>query len=503
MGRSIAISPLKMAFAFAVSYSLSVSFSSSKSPSSSSPSHSLASDLLAILGAPRDAARVDSREAKEIRSCLRFLVPVTPLAACSSGRIELGSGRRLSGSLRDYVGADPAEADRMVWWPPAPVMELARLAVDSGGDPAQIHRALDPTVLPVPDVEHVKEDKCELTRTPYGRRFINKELNSYFAFLFELIAARAPLVGFNVSLSRYDLFHGHMFLATDSGRLGILFHAKEYPAYEKKDFPYNLGYCQRGSNVAYDNSINLRNILWLAPLPSKVTKAWEAPGVLVILDAHPDGIIYKNLVPGYVDLVRTIYEDTFGDHVVDVNYLNLENVYDVLMDFAVLCCLLFSVRVVMAKKAIDNLVFIHVPAFVTIVVVVIYILLNRRRENIEDYDDMDDTLSENEMQPQYPLHDTNNIPSPRRSPTPETSSDPIMAELSNGIAKITSAIKDARKSWKDNLFEVVLAMEGYDEYDLDMACDVLSRDEIKGRAFTHKKPSMRKRWMDKFLASEE
>jgi len=34
-------------------------------------------------------------------------------------------------------------------WPPAPVMELARIAVDSGGDPGAIHRALDPTMLPV------------------------------------------------------------------------------------------------------------------------------------------------------------------------------------------------------------------------------------------------------------------------------------------------------------------------------------------------------------------
>lgn len=28
--------------------------------------------------------------------------------------------------------------------------------------------------LQVPDVEGSKEDKCELTRTPYGRRFINE-----------------------------------------------------------------------------------------------------------------------------------------------------------------------------------------------------------------------------------------------------------------------------------------------------------------------------------------
>ncbi|KAL6579323.1 hypothetical protein OROMI_009539 [Orobanche minor] len=129
----------------------------------------------------------------------------------------------------------------------------------------------------VPDVEGSNEDRCELTRTPYGRQFIDKGLNSYLEVLFKIIVERGPSVGLNVSLSRYDLFHGHLFLAKESGRLGILFHAKEYHAYDKEIFPYNMGYCQVGkliegtllltiisprSNVAYDNSMNLRNILW-------------------------------------------------------------------------------------------------------------------------------------------------------------------------------------------------------------------------------------------------
>lgn len=48
-----------------------------------------------------------------------------------------------------------------------------------------------------------------------------------------------------------------------------------YEAFMKK----NLMLCLfLGSNIAYDSSINLRNILWLAPLPNKLTKAWDAPG---------------------------------------------------------------------------------------------------------------------------------------------------------------------------------------------------------------------------------
>lgn len=215
-----------------------------------------------------------------------------------------------------------SEENELIWWPPAPVMELARLAVDSGGDTGSIQRTLDPTVILVPDIEGSKEDRCELTRTPYGRLFINEEINSYLELLFEMIVARGPSVGLNVSLSRFDFFHGHVFLSKDSGRLGILFHAKEYPAYDKEVFPCNMGYCQMGSNVAYDDSMNLRNILWLAPLASNSTKEWLAPGVLVVLDAHPTGVIYKDLIPEYVQIARTLYEDDFGDVAFDVNYLN-------------------------------------------------------------------------------------------------------------------------------------------------------------------------------------
>ncbi|KAJ8619515.1 hypothetical protein MRB53_028044 [Persea americana] len=318
--------PLKIAlvFSFSVAVSSSSNFffsrpSFSLKSSSSSSAKSTAADLLSVLGSREQAASINRKRADDLRSCLRFLVPFCPNNNSIRRRVVIAGeedGRRRWRKR---------EENEMVWWPPEPVLELARLAVDSAGDPDAIYRALDPTVIPVPNVDGYREDKCELTRTPYGRRFINQELNSYLAFLFEMIVARGPSAGLNVSLSRYDLFHGHLFLATDSGRLGILFHAKEYPAYEKEVFPYNMGYCQRGSHVIYDDEMNLRNILWLAPLPCNVTKAWVAPGVLVILDANPEGVIYKDLVPEYVDLVRTIYEEDFGEVAVDVNYLNVGN----------------------------------------------------------------------------------------------------------------------------------------------------------------------------------
>ncbi|EER97711.1 hypothetical protein BDA96_02G433400 [Sorghum bicolor] len=317
---------LKLAFTLSLAVSFSVSCcasSSSSSPrtSASSP-EGVAADLLSVLGGPRAAARVPAAEASRLRACLRFLAPANPTTAPKVSSWSRGGPRKF---LLERCDAGTAEADEMVMWPPAPVLELARLAVDSGGDPGAIHRALDPTMLPVPDVEAAQKNKCELTRTPYGRRFANEEINSYFAFLFELIVARGPSVGLNVSLNRYDLFHGHLFLASGTGRLGILFHAKEYPAFNKELFPYYLGYCQAESSVPYDDSMNLRNVLWLAPLPSNETKAWLAPGALVVLDAHPDGIIYQEMIRDYVQIVRTIYEDDLGEVAVDVNYLNVAN----------------------------------------------------------------------------------------------------------------------------------------------------------------------------------
>nr|POE76004.1 hypothetical protein CFP56_53523 [Quercus suber] len=250
------------------------------------------SDLLSVLGPKSQSSKIKPLVAHDLNSCLKFLVPFTPTSPKLRSRKCLTTKKDLG--LAKIGASDRREVDELIWWPPEPVLELARLAVDSGGDPAAIQRALDPTMIAVPDVEGLKENRCELTRTPYGRRFISE-----------------------------DFFHGHLFLAVDTGRLGILFHAKEYPAYDKEVFPYNMGFCQKGSNVKYDDSMNLRNILWLAPLPSNSTKAWVAPGVLVVLDARPEGIIYRDLIPEYVNFARTIYEDDLGDVAVDVNYLDV------------------------------------------------------------------------------------------------------------------------------------------------------------------------------------
>ncbi len=65
-----------------------------------------------------------------------------------------------------------------------------------------------------------------------------------------------------VNLSRWDLFHAHAFRSWRDGKLGLLFHAKEYPQ-ACEDFPYNLGFCQRSSSLKYDTrGMDFRNLLY-------------------------------------------------------------------------------------------------------------------------------------------------------------------------------------------------------------------------------------------------
>lgn len=292
---------------------------------SASPHHvaqqplTTASSLLSLFGGPSQASSVNPALARQLLSCLHFLVPPRLQAwDCALPRAAFPKKR-----LSKHAVAD------LIHRPPRAVAELARRAVEWGGDVSVVLKSLSDEAYLVPDVEGASEQQCQLAKNVYAHRFQNKELNQYMAFLFETVAALAPSAGFNVTLNRFDLFHGHMFLAANTGRMGILFHAREYPAFMEETFPIHLGYCQVGSPVLYDESMNLRNILWLAPMPdcsdANGAMKWLAPGSLLVLDARPDGIIYKELVPDYVNTVRTIYEDDFGAVVADVNYFSLLN----------------------------------------------------------------------------------------------------------------------------------------------------------------------------------
>ena len=136
-----------LSFSFTASSSLPPPFfSKHSSPRSPSIPKATPSDLFSVLGAKPQSSAVNPIVAKELKSCFKFLVPFTPTGV----RMEPSPlyGRRQLGFTK-FTGPSQREQHKLIWWPPEPVLELARFAVDSGGDPAAIQRLLDPTMIPV------------------------------------------------------------------------------------------------------------------------------------------------------------------------------------------------------------------------------------------------------------------------------------------------------------------------------------------------------------------
>ncbi|CAI7810544.1 unnamed protein product, partial [Closterium sp. NIES-54] len=269
---------------------------------------------------------------------------------------------------------------------------------------------LAPLLLAVPDVDGSDVARCQLTSSPTCYQFKDNDINLFFALLFHVIAAFSSLTIASspscssssspsaspssspptsppssppaIHLSRFDLFHCHLFATHASGRLGALFHAKEYPAFCTDSFPVNLGFCQSGSPVPYDASMSFRNILWLAPFDaswhsstgassrsgsscrssrlggrgrasksssrgtaadaingvpifhSESAMGWSLgsdtylPGSLHILETTPESILHDELVCEGLKLTHTIYEMAVADGDSDVVTLNNDNFDD-------------------------------------------------------------------------------------------------------------------------------------------------------------------------------
>lgn len=151
-------------YAFLLSVSLAASYTTTSAvffpklkPNPPSQPHSqsaisvpkaTAKDLITLLGPPHQASSVNQQEATDLKSCFKFLVPFAP-ATKTQPEIFTPARRSLSSVKLINKSSKEVEDNELIWWPPEPVMELARLAIDSGGDPGVIHRALDPTVIQV------------------------------------------------------------------------------------------------------------------------------------------------------------------------------------------------------------------------------------------------------------------------------------------------------------------------------------------------------------------
>lgn len=125
--------PIKFALFFSLSLGAAAAVPLSLPRNLTPKSKATTSDLLSLLGSPHQAASVNSVVARQLRSCFKFLAPFNQ---------TLPTRRALTSQLNTPV-------DYLIRSPPPPVLELARLAVDSGGDPGAIHRALDPTIITV------------------------------------------------------------------------------------------------------------------------------------------------------------------------------------------------------------------------------------------------------------------------------------------------------------------------------------------------------------------
>lgn len=109
-----------------------------------------AGDILSLLGTPQQASSVDPYIASQLQSCFKFLVPFTPTPTTTHSLtdFQIRFPRRILNSKHpsDLVSHE----NELIWSPPASVLDIARLAFDSGGDPASIQRTLDPTIINVP-----------------------------------------------------------------------------------------------------------------------------------------------------------------------------------------------------------------------------------------------------------------------------------------------------------------------------------------------------------------
>ena len=166
--------------------------------------------------------------------------------------------------------------------PPPPAL----MALASARDPRRSLRAsLHPRRLRVPAVENALAARgARGGGAPAAgcRRMRWRASNRYVADLFAIIGGDHGRVALDFTkcdasrssraqsrpahrLSRFDLFHAHAFADADTLTVGLLFHASEYPAFDAKAFPHELGFCQTDSKCAYDEGKHARrNVLWVA-----------------------------------------------------------------------------------------------------------------------------------------------------------------------------------------------------------------------------------------------
>lgn len=122
-------------------------------------------------------------------------------------------------------------------------------------------------------------------------KFSDTRLNDDIADLFKTISLNEKLLGFPVSLTQYDLFHGHIFavyaVKNTISDIGILFHAKEFP----RDL--HLGNPDAEKNSPFttlSHGYDYRNFIWLA-----------STSLIYDLDSKSNAIFPAYFIPSDLD----------------------------------------------------------------------------------------------------------------------------------------------------------------------------------------------------------
>lgn len=248
-------------------------------------------------------------------------MPVQPVDAATAAR--QACGRALLSALLDSATQNQSRLGACVrrLAPPPEPPALRRLAARltavhhrPDASHARLLRALAKPLLRLPDVEGAAAARCQLCRSPVGRRFRDRALQRHFAAVFAAVAAGSARAGLPVELSRFDLHHGHLFASRDC--VGLLLHAREYPA-PGPGFDVNLGFCQAGSTLGWDAQLqSLRNVLYLVPARR------DLPTSLAVLDTAPGTALYDGLLAAGVRPLHTVYESDLGTPLADVNFLS-------------------------------------------------------------------------------------------------------------------------------------------------------------------------------------
>jgi len=144
-------------------------------------------------------------------------------------------------------------------------------------------------------------------------RLSDEQLEQDLYHLIRGIPAAARRAGVEVSFSRFDLFHGHLFQRFGGAGLGLLLHKAEYPARCEITFAIDLGFCQRGSTLTYDDAQSrFRNIVVLLPEHGSA-RAFALDAAAPVVSA---------LIPEYARApLYTLDESALGVPLADVFFL--------------------------------------------------------------------------------------------------------------------------------------------------------------------------------------